>query len=99
MHFFPEGELDHYNQQPNDFHDGVFYLAERFDVPVVPVTLVIQDRLLFGRPLRKPLIQVTVEIGSPILPEPSRGAGRKASAHRMAMVARKQMVASIQSAQ
>jgi len=97
VHFFPEGELDHYNQHPNDFHEGVFYLAERFDVPVVPVTLVIHDRHLFWIRLKKPLIQVTVEIGQPILPaEYHSGLGRKESAHRMAAAAREQMVASIE---
>ena len=100
VHFFPEGELDHYNQRPNDFHDGVFYLAERFDVPVVPVTLVIHDRHLLWIRLKKPLIQVTVQIGEPIMPARLHsGAGRKESAHRMAAVAREQMVASIKGAE
>ena len=99
VHFFPEGELDHYNQRPNDFHDGVFYLAERFDVPVVPLTLVIRDRLLFGIHLKKPIIQVTVRIGEPIVPaEFHTGIGRKEAAHRMATAAREQMVASIEGA-
>ena len=75
---------------------GVVYLAERFDVPVMPVTLVIHDRHLLWIRLKKPLIQVTVQIGEPIMPARLHsGAGRNESAHRMAAVAREQMVASV----
>lgn len=99
VHFFPEGELHHYNQRPDDFREGVFYLAERFDVPVVPVTLVIGERRLCGIALKQPLIRVTVNIGAPISPGPYHsGSGRKAAARAMADAARRQMIASIRGA-
>jgi 1-acyl-sn-glycerol-3-phosphate acyltransferase len=95
VHFFPEGELDHYNQRPNRFHEGVFYLAERFNVPIVPLTLVIRDRRILGLKIAKPLIQVTVEIGEPLLPALRPSHGRKEAARTMAKVARTQMTESI----
>ena len=98
VHFFPEGELVHRNQEPNPFHEGVFYLAERFDVPVVPLTLVIRERRLLGVRLGKPFIQVTVDIGPPMRPEEFlQNATPRQAAREMAEAAREQMVESIES--
>ena len=101
VHFFPEGELTHRGQDPAEFHAGVFYLANRFDVPVLPVTLVIEDRYLLGVRLGGPFIRVTVVIGEPIRASGNREASTKASespkivANRMAYQAREQMRQSI----
>lgn len=107
VHFFPEGELHHRNQVPAEFHEGVFYLADRFDVPVVPVTLIIGERRLFGMNLPRSLVRVTVDIGEPIRSEVAdlhdsrhnRGAaGRREHARTMAELARARMTESIQQA-
>jgi len=102
VHFFPEGELHHRNQVPVEFHEGVFYLADRFDVPVVPVTLIIRDRMLLGMRLPRKLIGVTVDIGEPIVPDTIQdgvnGTDRREHARQMAELARKRMTESIRRA-
>lgn len=103
VHFFPEGELSHRSQDPAEFHAGVFYLANRFDVPVVPVTLVIEDRYLLGMRLGGPFIRVTVVIGEPVRATENgetlaeSGVSPKIAANRMALEAREQMKQSIRS--
>jgi 1-acyl-sn-glycerol-3-phosphate acyltransferase len=77
----------------------VFYLATRFNVPVVPVTMVAGQRHLLWLKLNRPFVQVTVEIGEPMYPEEfSSHATRKEAIHAMAQVAREQMTESIQAA-
>ena len=100
VHFFPEGELTHYNQDPVEFSEGVFWLAERYDVPVVPVTLVLSDRTLLGIRLPRPLIQVTVEIGEALTAsEFALGISRKQAIRQMAIAAREQVSQSIHAIQ
>ncbi len=107
VHFFPEGELTHRSQEPAAFQNGVFYLAARFDVPVVPVTLVLEDRYIMGVALPRPFVRVTVVIGRPIyadqfsrdasrLPE-STGRSPKAIARAMASEAHDRVMRSIES--
>jgi len=40
VHLFPEGYMDWKNQQVHDFMNGAFFMAVKFKVPIVPVTLV-----------------------------------------------------------
>lgn len=75
VHFFPEGELYHYNRDPAEFNEGVFYLAERFNVPVVPVTLAVRPRRIFSKELPQPFVRVTVRIGEALYPGEFEGAG------------------------
>jgi chlorobactene glucosyltransferase len=97
VHFFPEGELSRYSQEPADFHEGVFFLAQRFDAPVVPITLVVTNRQLFGHKLKPPFIRVTVDIGPPLYPsEFASGQGRSEAIRSMAKTAREQMAERIE---
>ena len=68
IHFFPEGKLYHYNRKPAEFNEGVFYLANRFSVPIVPITLVVHPRQIFRWKLPKPFIKITVMIDNPLYP-------------------------------
>jgi 1-acyl-sn-glycerol-3-phosphate acyltransferase len=87
MHFFPEGELYLENQQIQPFHPGAFILACHREVPIVPVTTILHQRLWRGKPtirvgrrsLRLPP-RVTVVIGKPVWAPSadSRGAARAA---------------------
>ena len=100
VHFFPEGELTHYNQDPLEFSEGVFWLAERYGVPVVPVTLVLSDRILMGIRLPRPFIQVTVEIGEALTAsEFTLGISRRQAIRQMAIAAREQVSQSIHAVQ
>ena len=86
VHFFPERDLKFQNRSLQPFHPGVFFLAHLFDVPVVPVTLVIRHPRLFGRRISRLLVRVTVVIDRPVYPAEfgGNGQGRKAAAERMA---------------
>ncbi len=94
VHFFPEGELYHYNHRPAEFSEGVFYLAHRFRVPVVPVTLVVTPRRLFGREIARPLVRVSVMIGEPLYPSDLKREAVRAMARR----AREEMSRAIEEA-
>lgn len=92
VHFFPEGELTHYAKYPASFKSGVFYLASRLDVPVVPVTLIVQDRKFFGLRPGKPFVRVTVDIGEPMFPRQfSVEASTREAVRKMAHTARERM--------
>ena len=75
IHFFPEGECYRGCQEIQPFHPGAFLLACRLNVPVVPVTTVLHERLwrgrssfrVLGRTLRLPP-RVEIEIGAPVRP-------------------------------
>ena len=101
VHFFPEGELNRYNRDPAEFNEGVFFLADRFDVPVVPVTLVSHRRRILGKELPYPFIRITVVIGAPLTTNEFRTRtsheSRRASARIMAEEARKRMHEAIRS--
>ena len=98
VHFFPEGGLSHYSRDPAEFNEGVFYLADRFSVPVVPVTLVVKEFSILGVVLPKPWIRVTVVIDPPLRPEEFReGArnGRRETVREMAREARTRVARTI----
>ena len=75
IHFFPEGECYRGCQEIQPFHPGAFLLACRLNVPVIPVTTVLHERLwwgkssfhVLGKTLRLPP-RVEVEIGAPVHP-------------------------------
>lgn len=83
LHFFPEGELYLGSQEIRPFHPGAFLLACRLEVPVIPVTTVLRERRILGRPsirlagrsFRLPP-RVTVVIGEPVPPPREQGLRR-----------------------
>jgi 1-acyl-sn-glycerol-3-phosphate acyltransferase len=93
VHFFPERDLKFQNRSLQPFHPGVFFLAHLFGVPVIPVTLVTRHPRLFGRPISRLLVRVTVVIDRPFYPAEFavNGQGRKAAAECMAAAMRERM--------
>jgi 1-acyl-sn-glycerol-3-phosphate acyltransferase len=77
VHFFPEGECFLWNQEIQPFRPGVFLLAARLRVPVIPVAIVLHRRSwnghasfrLFGRKIPIPP-RATVIIGKSLRPDP-----------------------------
>lgn len=75
VHVFPEGECYLWNQQIKPFQPGAFYLACRLGLPILPLTIVLHERRLFGRrcfrlagiSLRIPP-RITAVIGEPAYP-------------------------------
>ncbi len=97
VHFFPEGELYHYNRKPAEFNEGVFYLADRFSVPIVPLTLVIHPRRILRWELPKPFIKITVVIDKPLHPiEFHREGNRREAVRTMARKARARIALTIE---
>jgi 1-acyl-sn-glycerol-3-phosphate acyltransferase len=89
IHFFPEGECYQWNQEVQPFHPGVFLLASRLKIPVIPVATVLRRRSWGGRHYlsflgRKRYVppHVTVVIGPPI--EACPPAGRSSASLRQA---------------
>jgi len=79
VHFFPEGECFLWNQEVQPFRPGVFLLAARLRVPVIPVATVLRGRSWNGRPYLRLLgrkvpvpPRATVVIGRPLHPEGRR---------------------------
>ncbi len=92
VHFFPERDLKWQNEVLQPFHPGVFFLAQLFKVPVVPITLVIRHRRLFGARLGRLSFRVTAVIERPIYPAAFAGSGgKRAAVERMAGHARRLM--------
>jgi 1-acyl-sn-glycerol-3-phosphate acyltransferase len=78
VHFFPEGELYRWNQALRPFRPGAFLIACRLKVPVLPLTIVLRERRLwgrssfglFGRTIHLPP-RVVVVIGEPVFAAPA----------------------------
>ncbi|MBN2531407.1 MAG: 1-acyl-sn-glycerol-3-phosphate acyltransferase [Spirochaetales bacterium] len=68
VHFFPEGELTHLNTGIGEFKHGVFFLAFRFNRPVIPVRIITKPYPCFSRTLNRFLCKVKVIIGKPVYP-------------------------------
>jgi 1-acyl-sn-glycerol-3-phosphate acyltransferase len=98
VHFFPEGECFLRNQQIQPFHPGVFVLAVRLGLPVVPLTTVLHERRLpaLGRPVQLPP-RVSVLIGPAFRPPPARGASGNGSLRRAALTMAGELRAFMQS--
>ncbi len=96
VHFFPERDLKWQNDVLQPFHPGVFFLAQLFNVPVVPITLVVRHNRLFGARLGRLAFRVTAVIERPIEPAAFAGSGgKRAAIERMAEHARRIMQACI----
>ena len=50
LHFFPEGNMLHYNQQLQRFYPGAFYIAINNEIPIISITTRVSQRILFGKP-------------------------------------------------
>jgi len=68
IHFFPEGELSHLNKDIDNFRNGVFFLAFKYNRPVIPVTIITKPRTSLSRGLNHFLCRVTVAISKPVYP-------------------------------
>ena len=72
IHFFPEGELVHLNTTVNKFKHGVFFLAFRFNKPVIPIIVITKPRPSLGKTLNQYFCKVTVKICKPVYPSQFR---------------------------
>jgi 1-acyl-sn-glycerol-3-phosphate acyltransferase len=104
VHFFPEGECFLWSQEVQPFRPGVFLLAARLAVPVVPIATVLHGRSWNGRPYlrlfgRKVPIppRATAVICRPLHPEPPR-LGSDRSLRAVAEALRRRAMAEIQGA-
>lgn len=89
VHFYPEGKLFYRNQKLRPFHRGAFLLALRFNVPVLPLTEVLQKRKLHNFfPFLPP--KVFFIIGKPIFPEEIRKMSRNSAGRDTAVRAASQ---------
>jgi len=103
LHFFPEGECYRWNQEPQAFRPGAFFIACRLGLPVIPMTTVLHERRwrgrtfirVFGRTVPLPPV-VMVVIGAPI-PPPSDTHALRGAALRMSLQARRLMQQAIDS--
>jgi 1-acyl-sn-glycerol-3-phosphate acyltransferase len=68
IHIFPEGELYHYNQKVKDFKNGAFYLSFIFNIPVIPIALLVKQRSFLGKKTRLLPPKVIVLIEKPLFP-------------------------------
>ncbi len=59
----PEGTLLDYNQQIAEFKKGAFHFAYENNVPIIPITLVLKRRKIFGKDISKPFTNITSVIG------------------------------------
>jgi 1-acyl-sn-glycerol-3-phosphate acyltransferase len=84
VHFFPEGELYRLNQRLKEFQDGVFFFSILKKVPVIPITIVVKKRRLWGKELSFLPCRVISIVGKPVYPEKFLGPG---APRRDAMVA------------
>jgi 1-acyl-sn-glycerol-3-phosphate acyltransferase len=69
IHFFPEGELYRFSQRLEKFQDGVFFFAILKKVPVIPITLVVKKRHLWGKEISFLPYRVISIVGQPVHPD------------------------------
>jgi len=70
VHFFPEGELKHYDTGIRNFRKGAFYLAAKARVPIVPMVITFEKpKGLYKFIRKKPVMRL--RIGKPIYPAAS----------------------------
>ena len=85
VHFFPEGKLYPFNTDIKPFQEGVFFFSLHFNVPVVPLTIVVKRRRRKKKVVSILPPKVRIVIGEPVYPEAYRaGAGLRRSMHAMA---------------
>ncbi|MBF9014078.1 MULTISPECIES: lysophospholipid acyltransferase family protein [unclassified Oceanispirochaeta] len=70
VHFFPEGYLTHFNQEPHPFKKGAFLTAIENQVPILPVATVIHHRKFRGKVIWNYLFRLTLVISEPMTPPP-----------------------------
>lgn len=67
VHFFPEGELKPYDNSLRDFKKGVFYLAAKARVPIVPMLITFESPKGLIKIIRKKPV-MRLHIGKPTYP-------------------------------
>ena len=67
--FFPEGFLEHPGWELQEFKSGLFFLACRLNVPVVPLVIISKPREKAGFWESQFVSKVKVVIGKPIYPD------------------------------
>lgn len=97
VHFFPEGEMKHMNQDIAPFQSGAFFMALRLNAPIVPITLVHKPRTLFGKQISKYFIRVKCVVGEPVVPLRLENENIRVAADRLAAEAHRTMVETITS--
>jgi len=98
VHFFPEGKLYPFNTDIKRFREGAFFFAIHFNVPVVPMTIVVKRRKgkASGISILPPKVRVI--IGKPVYPDRYHGeGGLRESMHAMAAAVHRQMQDTIDS--
>lgn len=95
VHFFPEGEMKHLNQEVAPFQNGAFYQALRLNATILPVTLVHRPRTLFGKEISKHFIRVKCIVGEPFEPRQNDNEKLRDAAARAATQAHKTMTDTI----
>ncbi len=77
IHFFPERDLHYHSQKIEPFYGGVFYLAARFNRPIVPITLVLCPLRVGRAILSRNLFRLKAVIEKPIDPQAFKAPGLK----------------------
>jgi 1-acyl-sn-glycerol-3-phosphate acyltransferase len=70
VHFFPEGNLIQFNQEPLPFKKGAFLAAIKNQEAVLPVATVVHHRKFRGKILWNYLFRLTMVISEPMIPPP-----------------------------
>jgi len=95
VHFFPEGEMKHLNQDIAPFQSGAFFMALRLNTPIVPITLIHRPRTLFGKQVSKYFIRVRCVVGEPVVPQRLENESIREAADRLAAEAHRTMAKTI----
>jgi 1-acyl-sn-glycerol-3-phosphate acyltransferase len=71
FHVFPEGSNWHYFQPIRPFKKGMFTMAQRYNIPVIPMAFSYRESRGLYKIFKKNYPLITLRIGEPILPDPS----------------------------
>jgi 1-acyl-sn-glycerol-3-phosphate acyltransferase len=71
LHFFPEGECYLWNQEIKEFQPGVFFFSWKYNLPIIPVIIVLYERksppFFKKRMVSYPKVKVIID--KPIFPD------------------------------
>lgn len=95
MHFFPEGNLIHYNQELQKFQKGAFYFAYKYQIPIICITNQIHKRKIFGREITWLPRSVISIISKPHYPPTNNAAYNKVILEKWILDIRENMQRSI----
>jgi 1-acyl-sn-glycerol-3-phosphate acyltransferase len=72
FHVFPEGSNWHYFQPIRPFKKGMFTMAYKYNIPVIPMAFSYRESRGLYKLLKKNYPLITLRIGEPIMPDLSR---------------------------